>query len=285
MTTHTTHTSDTDESDAALQRFMTTHERVFVLTGAGCSTAAGLGDYRNKHGEWKRKQPITGQEFLGSLSARQRYWARSSVGWKSFGRAQPALAHHALRRLQQASLLQALITQNVDQLHQKAGHTDVIDLHGVLSQNRCTQCNTLESRDEFQRRLLDRNPWLNTLTAQHAPDGDADLDESLLQDLDIPMCLNCGGVVKPDVVFFGENVPRSRLALAMLNFERSDALLVCGSSLMVYSGFRFCRYAAEQNKPIALVNDGKTRADDLATVKIEGDCGARLQRLADGLVV
>ena len=272
-----------DADDEALAQFVENYPRLFVLTGAGCSTSSGLGDYRDKQGHWKRRQPITGQVFIGNELARKRYWARSSVGWPSFSQAKPGTAHHALRSLQDAGCVTQLVTQNVDQLHQKAGHENVIDLHGVLATVSCIECSHTTSRDNFQSRLLESNPWLNSLTAAHAPDGDADLELSNLDEMHIPPCEHCGNVLKPDVVFYGENVQRDTVLLAMQALEQADALLVVGSSLMVYSGFRFCRDAQKRGQDIVIVNNGVTRADDMAALKIQGDCGARMQSLVSTL--
>jgi len=262
--------------------------RVAVLTGAGCSTASGLGDYRDRKGQWKRAQPITGQTFRQDKMARHRYWARSSVGWPAFRRAQPNQAHHALARLEHAGIVQSLITQNVDELHQKSGHHEVIDLHGVLSTVSCIECGYKKERDDFQTELLRENDWLSGLSADYAPDGDADLDnESGLQanvrDMHIPGCTACNGLMKPDVVFFGENVPKPRVENAMEQLRSADVLLVAGSSLMVFSGFRFCRDAAKRGQPIVIFNKGTTRADDLASLKVDGDCGESLAQLAQQL--
>ena len=254
-----------------------------MLGGAGCSTAAGLGDYRDRAGRWKRKQPITGQTFRADEPMRKRYWARSSVGWPAFSAARPVAAHRALARLQRAGAAPHLVTQNVDRLHSEAGHRDVIDLHGRLDRTVCLGCGTGGSRDAFQARLLDANPWLAGLSAAHAPDGDADLELADVERLAVPACERCGGMIKPDVVFFGENVPRERVELAMARLAASDALVVAGSSLMVFSGFRFARAAAAAGQPIAIVNEGVTRADDLATLLVGGDVGRRLGALADAV--
>lgn len=272
--------STPDADDLALVEFIRQHPRLFVLTGAGCSTASGLGDYRDKNGQWKRRQPITGQIFIGDEAARKRYWARSSVGWPSFSQALPGLAHQALVELQSQGRLVSLVTQNVDSLHQKAGHRNVVDLHGVLATVSCIECAQALSRDDFQVRLLAANPWLGSLSAQHAPDGDADLEISDLNTMQVPACTHCGGLLKPDVVFFGENVPREKVQQAMSALASADALLVAGSSLMVYSGYRFCLDAQKRGQPIIIVNNGLTRADSLASLKIQGDCGQRLSTLA-----
>lgn len=275
--------SSNDTDDTAFAQFVEKHPKLFVLTGAGCSTASGLGDYRDKQGQWKRRQPITGQLFINDEAARKRYWARSSVGWPSFSHAKPGAAHHALRTMQQAGSINQLVTQNVDRLHQKAGHEQVVDLHGVLATVSCITCLHTISRDDFQAQLLYTNPWLNSLTAAHAPDGDADLELSNLDSMHVPACEQCANLLKPDVVFFGENVPRETVQSAMQALQDADALLVVGSSLMVYSGFRFCRDAQKRGQAIVLINNGVTRADDLAALKIQGDCGARMQSLAKNL--
>ena len=264
-----------------LAEFSEKYPRLFVLTGAGCSTASGLGDYRDSKGQWKRKQPITGQTFLNDEHARNRYWARSSVGWPSFSQAQPNKAHHALRSLERKNKLSLLVTQNVDQLHQKAGHQNVIDLHGVLATVSCVACQGKETRDDYQQRLILSNPWLSDLTAQHAPDGDADLETEFVESMDVPNCTDCNGLLKPDVVFFGENVAKTIVQQSMDALRDADALLVAGSSLMVYSGFRFCRDAQKRSQPIIIINNGKTRADELAALNIQGDCGNLLQALVD----
>jgi len=270
----------TDTPDHQLADFLQRYPRLMVLTGAGISTASGLGDYRDKTGQWKRKQPITGQLFINNEAARKRYWARSSVGWPAFSDARPSLSHKALRVLEQRGHIELLVTQNVDRLHQKAGHENVIDLHGVLASVSCIECNNTIDRDDFQTQLLQHNDWLNHLSAEHAPDGDADLELESLDAMHVPACVNCAGILKPDVVFFGENVPRQTVHKAMQALAKADALLVTGSSLMVYSGFRFCREAQKIGKPIAIVNNGLTRADELAALKIEGDCGERLGKLS-----
>jgi len=259
--------------------------KVLVLSGAGCSTASGLGDYRNKQGLWKRAQPITGQTFRSDTTARHRYWARSSVGWPAFAAAVPNQAHHALAQLEALGTVQNLVTQNVDELHQQAGHQSVIDLHGVLSSVSCVNCYTQQSRHRFQQRLLDKNAWLTTLDATYAPDGDADLSsdktvQQLLDKMVIPGCPNCDDLMKPDVVFFGENVPKDRVSLAMQQLREADVLLVAGSSLMVYSGFRFCRDAHQRDQPIVIFNQGVTRADEIATLRVNGDCGELLNQFA-----
>lgn len=270
----------TDALDRQLAGIVVSHPHLMVLTGAGISTAAGLNDYRNKQGQWKRQQPLTGQVFVSDEGARKRYWARSSVGWPSFSLAQPAASHFALREMQMCGTVQFLVTQNVDRLHQKAGHEDVVELHGALETVSCIACGKVLGRDEFQVQLLDTNTWLKSLSADYAPDGDADLELDNLEQMRIPDCPRCNNILKPDVVFFGESVPRPKVQNIMRRLDAADALLVAGSSLMVYSGYRFCKEAHQAGKPIIIINDGVTRADDIATIKVGGDCGKRLTTLA-----
>jgi len=261
-----------------LQDFVDRHERLFVLTGAGCSTNSGIPDYRDSDGNWKRTRPVTIQAFLGEAATRQRYWARSMVGWRRFGRAAPNGAHHALAKLEAQGRCELLLTQNVDRLHQAAGNQRVIDLHGRLDVVRCLGCAATTPRHAFQDELARLNPdWL-ALDAADAPDGDADLDRDFSSFV-VPACAVCGGVLKPDVVFFGENVPRDVVASALDHLAQADAMLIVGSSLMVYSGFRFVRMAEQRGLPIAAVNLGRTRADELLTLKVEDQCEAALSFL------
>ncbi len=267
-------------SIADLERFISDHRRLFVLTGAGCSTESGIPDYRDADGAWKRTGPMTFQTFVGDAHARQRYWARSLVGWPRFRRARPNGAHAALARLEADDRIELVVTQNVDGLHQAAGQRRVIDLHGRLDTVRCMTCGRTRSRDLLQHELLERNPQFAGLAAEDAPDGDADLDGVDFSTFDVPAC-DCGGILKPDVVFFGESVPRERVAAAMDALAGADAMLVIGSSLMVYSGFRFARAAAEAGKPIAALNIGRTRADHLLSLKVSASCAQALAFVLD----
>ena len=259
-----------------LADFVDRHRRLFVLTGAGCSTNSGISDYRDADGKWKRPQPMTFEVFMGSYEARQRYWARSMVGWRQFGRVHPNDAHRALACLEAIGRSELLLTQNVDRLHQAAGSTGVIDLHGRLDQVRCMSCERRTSRVEFQDQLDHLNPAWVGVEAASAPDGDADLESHAFASFFIPPCRDCGGVLKPDVVFFGEHVPRDRVEAATRHLARADAVLIVGSSLMVYSGFRFVQAAANAGKPIAAVNLGRTRGDPLLSLKVEQPCEAAL---------
>ncbi|SFN29386.1 NAD-dependent protein deacetylase [Dokdonella immobilis] len=264
----------------ALREFVDRHERLFVLTGAGCSTDSGIPDYRDADGGWKRSPPVTLQAFLGDRETRRRYWARNMLGWGRFGSASPNLAHHALAQLEEQGRLQVLLTQNVDRLHQRAGSSNVIDLHGRMDRVRCLGCGECIAREALQPDLLARNAAWVGLAARPAPDGDADLEAIDFTDFEEPACAHCGGLLKPDVVFFGENVPRERVERAVDHLQRADAMLVVGSSLMVYSGFRFARMAAQLGTPIAAVNLGRTRADDLLALKVGLPCAQALAILA-----
>ena len=264
-----------------LADFIDRHRRLFVLTGAGCSTGSGIPDYRDADGKWKRAQPMTYEMFMGGHAARQRYWARSAVGWRHFARVQPNDAHRALARLEAMDRMEVLLTQNVDRLHQAAGSARAIDLHGRLDQVRCMTCERRTPRDEFQDRLDRLNPGSSDREAADAPDGDADLESPEFASFVVPPCECCGGVLKPDVVFFGEHVPRERVETVTQHLARADAMLIVGSSLMVYSGFRFVQAAANAGKPVAAVNLGRTRADALLSFKAEQSCEAALAFLLE----
>jgi len=263
-------------STDSLLEFVERYPRLFVLTGAGCSTDSGIPDYRDAAGEWKRRPPITYQLFVGNERARKRYWARSLVGFRRMRHARPNNAHHSLVSLEQRGRVVQLVTQNVDGLHQAAGSQNVIDLHGRIDTVRCLNCDQRSSREQLQLELEQLNPAFAALDAVEAPDGDADLDDVAFEAFDVPACHTCGGLQKPDVVFFGEGVPGPRVQRAMAAIEHSDAMLVVGSSLMVYSGYRFATAAADAGKPIAAINLGRTRADDLLTLKISDRCARAL---------
>ncbi len=256
-----------------LRRWIADRQRVFVLTGAGCSTASGIPDYRDEKGDWKRRPPVMIQAFREHPEVYRRYWARAYAGWPRFISAAPGAAHRALAAWEAAGTVERLVTQNVDRLHQRAGSRAVIDLHGRLDQVVCLGCGARRTREEVQRLMADANPGWNA-AASTAPDGDADIDACQIASFAPPVCDPCGGLVKPDVVFFGENVPTSRVDAALGALAKADGLLVAGSSLMVYSGFRFVRQAHARGLPIAIVNRGVTRGDPLAGLKVEGDVGA-----------
>lgn len=252
-----------------LQTFLASKRNIFVLTGAGISAESGIPTYRDHQGNWQRSDPIQHLEFLEQTSKRQRYWARSMVGWKHLQAAQPNRTHIGLAKWESIQKISLLVTQNVDGLHQRAGSRKVLDLHGRLSEVRCLGCDAVSSRDEMQTRLETVNPDLANFVAGYLPDGDADIDDYDMSSVKIPTCIGCGGVLKPDVVFFGGAVPKPSVEKAFAALSQSDAVLVIGSSLAVFSGFRFCRKAAETGVPIACINQGKTRADDLFSIKVE----------------
>jgi NAD-dependent SIR2 family protein deacetylase len=265
--------SGTDPTATAkLAEFIGLRQSLAVITGAGCSTASGIPDYRDSQGEWKRRQPMTYQEFVGSEAGRRHYWGRSLLGYRHIAGAKTNAAHESLAKLEAQGRIATLITQNVDRLHQAAGSRAVIDLHGRIDRVICLQCHAVSPRDEFQHRLQALNPDWHHLDADVAPDGDAELETVDFNDFRVPDCPVCGGVVKPDVVFFGESVPKQRVLTAMAAVDQADGLLAIGTSLMVFSGFRFVRRAAQNGLPIVIVNQGQTRGDNLATTKFETAC-------------
>ena len=265
----------------SLSTFFAQANSLVVLSGAGVSTGSGIPDYRDRNGERKHSQPIQFADFMGKKSSRRRYWARSYVGWQRFSKAGPNAAHHALARLEDAGKVDTLITQNVDRLHSAAGNRRVIDLHGDLSKVRCMSCETTTERADFQTALGLANPGFHAAAKQIRADGDAELTDQTTTAFTVPDCESCGGIIKPDVVMFGESVPKARVQDAMDAVDRADALLVVGSSLMVFSGFRFARRAGELGKPLAIVNRGRTRADDLAELRIDEDCADVLPAAID----
>ena len=263
-----------------LADFIERHPKLLVLTGAGCSTASGIPDYRDADGEWKRGRPVMLQDFVDDACTRRRYWARSLVGWRVMSRASPNDAHRALAELEAHGRVELLVTQNVDGLHQAAGSRNVIDLHGRMDVVRCLGCERRLPRAALQAELIRRNPDFAELDALEAPDGDADLDSVDFESFDVPACETCGGMLKPDVVFFGEHVPGDRVRRARAALGQADAMLVVGSSLMVYSGYRFAKAMAEARKPVAAINIGRTRADDILALKINDECADVLASLA-----
>jgi len=250
-------------------------KKIFALTGAGLSTASGIPDYR---GEGRiARHPMTYDTFMASFEAQQRYWARSYVGWSRIAQAKSNPGHFALATAEAQGQLSFLVTQNVDGLHQQAGSKKVVDLHGRLDRVICLSCKTLISRPEMDRLLEELNPDISKDSAiEFTPDGDAEVEGT--ENFKIPSC-SCGGKYKPDVVFFGESVPTDRVEKSMQELEAADAILVAGSSLTVNSGFRFARQAAKTGKPVVIVNIGPTRADALATAKIEANTSIALERL------
>lgn len=246
--------------------------RLLLLSGAGISTESGIPDYRGPERAGRPRKPMTYQVFVSDERARRRYWARSMAGWPSIQKAQPNAGHEAVAQLEACGLVEGVITQNVDGLHQKAGSSLTLELHGGLARVLCLECRSLSSRERLQKHLLELNPDMTRVGPKLAPDGDSDLPEDLLATFEVPPC-ECGGVLKPDVVFFGENVPKARAAQALAMLDRADALLVLGSSLTVMSGMRFVMAATRLAKPVAIINQGPTRADAVAEVKVEAELG------------
>ena len=256
-------------------------KRLAVLTGAGLSTDSGIPDYRSP-GRPPRN-PIQHRQFVTDAAWRQRYWARSTVGWERFREARPNVAHLALARMEAAGLVTGLVTQNVDRLHHAAGSRRVVELHGALAEVRCLDCESFESRDALQFRLRALNPDVDVEDAALRPDGDAELYSQQIADFRVAACVGCGGVLMPNVVFFGGNVARPIVEEAMGYVDLSGALLVLGSSLTVFSGYRFVLRAAERGIPVVIVNRGETRGDPHATLKLEAPLSDVLPRLADAL--
>lgn len=266
-----------------LQEFVEDHPQLFVITGAGISNASGIPTYRDEVGNWMTNTPIQHGEFLELPGVRQRYWARSFGGWPNVGNARPNRAHRALAEIEALGFVSTLVTQNIDRLHQKAGHKRVIDLHGRLDQVICMDCGDLTSRDGIQHWLWQHNPHLEDIKAGLAPDGDAHVADELIRDIKVPSCARCEGLLKPNVVFYGGSVGKEIVNYLYSKLLEADAVLVVGTSMMVYSSFRFCRLAAEKGIPITAINQGLTRADGLLQLKVSQDCGEALTSLAAGL--
>lgn len=264
----------------ALADFLARHDNVLLLTGAGISTASGIPGYRNEDGVRMGRMPIQGPEFRRLEAVRRRYWARSMVGWRTLGSALPNAGHFAVADLQAKGRLGSILTQNVDGLHQQAGAQQVTEMHGSIHRVRCLACGLQISRASVQQELEALNPQALASQAQPLPDGDAQLEPQDLEHFRIPVCHQCGGVLQPDVVFFGDNLPSERTQAILQAVEQADALLVAGSSLMVYSGYRLCKVATAAGKPIAAINLGKTRADDLLALKVSAPTEQLLPELA-----
>jgi len=254
-----------------------------VLSGAGISVASGLPVYRDAKGNWVHSKPVEGPLFRADEKVRQRYWCRSFFGWPSFSRATPNQAHKDITCLEEGGFINTVITQNVDGLHLSAGSTDSIALHGNLAEVVCLGCGQVSSRDDLQNRLALNNPDHTQLEIKPAPDGDALIDDIHIKSFKIVSCENCDGTLKPNVVFFGDNVPKDRVKLCMDKLLQSNLLLCVGTSLMVYSGFRFCKAAQDAHIPVAIINDGRTRADEMAAVRAGGNCTEVLAELRQRL--
>ena len=259
-------------------------DRFAVLTGAGLSTDSGIPDYRGPGAA--HRAPMTYQEFIGEADNRRRYWARNHIGWSHLRRADPNAGHAAVARLEHRGLLTGLITQNVDRLHEDAGSVNVVDLHGRFDQVVCLACHRRYSRTLLARVLEELNPGfleraLSAGVVEMAPDADATVeDAALISSFVVAHCPACGGTLKPDFVYFGENVPKDRVERSYAMVDEAGALLVAGSSLTVMSGLRFARHTAKHGKPVVIINRGQTRADELATVKLDAGVSEALTWLA-----
>ncbi|MER0443418.1 NAD-dependent protein deacetylase [Streptomyces sp. Edi4] len=258
---------------------------VLVLSGAGLSTESGIPDYRGEGGSLSRHTPMTYQDFTASAQARRRYWARSHLGWRTFGRARPNTGHRAVAAFARHGLLSGVITQNVDGLHQAAGSEDVVELHGSLDRVVCLSCGAFSPRHALATRLEEANPGFEPVAAAINPDGDADLTDEQVRDFRVVSCAVCDGILKPDVVFFGESVPPQRVERCRTMVREASALLVLGSSLTVMSGLRFVRQAAEAGRPVLIINRDPTRGDQHAVTRVALPLGAALTAIADRLGV
>ena len=257
---------------------------VVVLTGAGISTESGIPDYRGETGSLRTHTPMTYGDFVASESGRQRYWARSHLGWRTIARALPNEGHRAVAALQARGHLSGVVTQNVDGLHQTAGARDVIELHGNLDRVICLNCRTTSAREALDRRLRAANPDFEGEATRINPDGDVDLPDSIVRTFNVVPCEACGtGVLKPDVVFFGENVQKPRVERCYRLIDDAAAMLVLGSSLTVMSGFRFVRHAAKAGKPVLIINQGVTRGDPYAAHRVNLPLGQALTELTQQL--
>lgn len=256
---------------------------VLVVSGAGLSTESGIPDYRSEGGSLSRHTPMTYQDFTGSARARRRYWARSHLGWRTFGRARPNAGHRAVAAFARHGLLAGVITQNVDGLHQAAGSEDVVELHGGLDRVVCLSCGDLSARRALAVRLHEANPLFDPVAAGTNPDGDADLTDEQVGGFRVVPCTVCGGVLKPDVVFFGEAVPPPRVEHCRELVRQAASVLVLGSSLTVMSGLRFVRQAAQAGKPVLIVNRDRTRGDQHAVTRVALPLGAALTTVAGRL--
>jgi NAD-dependent SIR2 family protein deacetylase len=273
--------ADAPPSEAALEAVAGLLERgdVLVLSGAGLSTESGIPDYRGPTGSLRKSLPMTYQTFVRDPLARQRYWARSQLGWRLVAHAEPNDGHRAVAALQARGALSGVVTQNVDGLHQAGGAADVVELHGNLDRVMCLACSGRSPRTELDDRLRAANASWTAVASAVNPDGDVVLDEAAVASFRVVDCLGCGGVLKPDVVFFGENVPPTKVRHCYDLVERSRSVLVLGSSLAVMSGLRFVKRAAGLGRPVAIVNQGWTRGDEHAAVRLDAPLGPTLTAL------
>ncbi|XP_020278661.1 NAD-dependent protein deacylase Sirt4 [Pseudomyrmex gracilis] len=265
-----------------LKEFIDRNNRLCVLTGAGISTESGIPDYRSEEvGLYARSnhKPVFYQEFCRSEASRKRYWARNYVGWPRFSSLKPNVTHKILKELEDIGKIRCFITQNVDNLHSKAGSKNVIELHGTSFRVMCLNCDHKICRYELQQIFQKLNPSMTATTQMIRPDGDVELLQTQVEDFKVPACGNCNGILKPDIVFFGDNVPHDVVQDVQANVEASDALLILGTTLTTFSAYRIVLQAVDAKKPVAIVNIGKTRADELVNLRIEGRCGDVLSKV------
>ncbi|XP_039310095.1 NAD-dependent protein deacylase Sirt4 isoform X2 [Solenopsis invicta] len=265
-----------------LKEFVDKHHRLCVLTGAGISTESGIPDYRSAEvGLYARSnhKPILYKEFCDSKASRRRYWARNYIGWSRFSSIKPNITHKILKHLEDIGKVECIVTQNVDNLHLKAGSKKVIELHGTAFRVMCLNCDHKICRHELQRVFKTLNPSMMATAQMIRPDGDVELSQEQIEGFKVPACDNCGGILKPDIVFFGDNVPHEKVQNVKANVESLDALLILGTSLSTFSAYRIVLQAVDAKKPIAIVNIGETRADKCINLKVEGRCGDVLSKI------
>ncbi|CAD0204466.1 unnamed protein product [Chrysodeixis includens] len=278
------HKPPNEEDFQILKDFLDNSKHMLILTGAGISTESGIPDYRSEEvGLYARSnhKPIQYQEFVKYPKVRQRYWARNFIGWPRFSAVQPNVTHLAIRELEKAGKVTSIVTQNVDRLHHKAGSRDVIELHGTGYIVKCLKCPYEISREDLQAELLRNNPDMQSSFTMIRPDGDVELPREQVDRFRTPLCPTCEGPLKPDIVFFGDNVPKERVELIRSKVSSSDAVFVLGSSLTVYSSYRIILQAKEEQKKVAILNIGPTRADDIVDIKVSTKCGDILPKLCD----
>ncbi|XP_076035109.1 NAD-dependent protein deacylase Sirt4-like [Oratosquilla oratoria] len=264
------------EAQERLQNFIDSKQRLFIITGAGISTESGIPDYRSEGvGLYATSstRPVEYRDFVSSAKVRQRYWARNYAGWPRFSSFSPNVSHFTLADWERKGKVQCVVTQNVDRLHHKAGSQNTIELHGTAFKVTCLSCHHIVSRHSFQNRLMSENPHMRLRETDVRPDGDVTLSQEEVELFKVPTCEKCGGVMKPYIVFFGDNVPRERVNDVRSQLTMSDGVLVLGSSLYVYSGYRFILQAVEEGKDIAAVNIGTTRADKHISLRVSARCG------------
>ncbi|XP_012234272.1 NAD-dependent protein deacylase Sirt4-like [Linepithema humile] len=265
-----------------LKEFINKHDRLCILTGAGISTESGIPDYRSEEvGLYARSnhKPVLYQQFCKSEAIRRRYWARNYIGWPRFSSLKPNISHKILKELESVGKVQCIVTQNVDNLHSKAESKNVIELHGTAFKVMCLNCDHKICRHKLQKIFQELNPSMTATTQMIRPDGDVELSQTQVEGFNIPACHNCGGILKPDIVFFGDNVPHGTVENVKNNVESSDALLILGTTLTTFSAYRIVLQAVDGKKPVAIVNIGKTRADELMNLRIEGRCGDILSKV------